>query len=182
MNKNHQKIIVVFLFAIVGMSIFSSSVSAGLLSDFFDKIREWFESSPLGGLFARPVKRMTEIDLTFYPESFILNPESTVNITSDSTKVSNFNGEVSIDLEGGFALLKESNSQLTIEEKLGEIEIHSLALSNLELKSMKLSMVSGNWTETAESGSLKMYDFLGKGVIKADSIELVGNVSKVSKE
>jgi hypothetical protein len=182
MNKNHQKIIVMFLFVIVGMSIFSSSVSAGLLSDFFDKIREWFESSPLGGLFARPVKRMTEIDLTFYPKDFALNPESIVNVTSNSTKVLNFNGGISIDLEGNFVVLKESNSQLTIEERLGKIEVHGLIIGNLELKGMKLSMVSGNWTETTDSGSLKMYDFLGKGIIDSDSIELVGNVSKVSKE
>jgi len=182
MNKTHQKIIVVFLFLVIGTSIFSSSVSAGLLSDFFNKIRDWFESSPLGGLFARPVKRITGIDLTFYPNTFTLKPESVVNVTSESTKVSNFNGEIEVNLEGGFALLKESNSQLRIEEKLGEIEIHGLSLSNLELNNMKLSMVSGNWTETTESGSLKVYDFLGKGLIKSDSIELTGNVSKVSKE
>jgi hypothetical protein len=182
MNKNYQKVVVVFLFLIIGMSIFSSGVSAGLLSDLFDNIKKWFESSPLGGLFARPVKRMTEIDLTFYPKDFVLNPESVVNVTSNCTKVSNFNGGISLDLEGDLAVLKESNSQLTIEEKLGEIEIHGLTIGSLELKGMKLSMVSGNWTETTDSGSLKMYDFLGRGVITSDSIELIGNVSKVSKD
>lgn len=182
MNSRNQKIIVVFIFVVIGTSVLASSVSAGLLSDLFDNIRKWFESSPLGGLFARPVKRISEIDLTFYPESFVLNPESAVNVTSESTKVSNFNGEVSINLGEGFVLLKESNSQLVVEEKLGVIEMHGLTFGNLELKNMKLSMVSGNWTETAESGSLKIYDFLGKGTIKTDSIELVGNVSKISKE
>jgi hypothetical protein len=182
MEKKYQKVVVVFLFLIIGMSIFSSSVSAGLLSDLFDNIRKWFESSPLGGLFARPVKRMTEIDLTFYPEDFVLNPESVVNLTSNSTKILNFNGGISLDLEGDLAVMKESNSQLTIEEKLGRMEIQGLTIGNLELKGMKLSMVSGNWTETTDSGSLKMYDFLGKGIITSDSIELVGNVSKVSKD
>jgi hypothetical protein len=182
MNQIYQKIVVVFLFAVIGISIFSSSVSAGLLSDIFDSIREWFESSPLGGLFARPVKRMTEIDLTFYPETFVLKPESMVNITSGSTKIFGFNGEMEVSIEGGFALMKEINSQLTIEERLGEMEISGLALSSLELKGVKLSMVSGNWTETTDSGSLKMYDFLGRGIITSDSIELVGNVSKISKE
>lgn len=182
MNKNHQKIIVVFLFAVIGMSIFSSSVSAGLLSDFLEKIRGWFESSPLSGLFARPVKRMTEIDLTFYPKDFVLRPESVVNVTSNSTKVMNFKGEVSIDLEGNFVVLKDANSELTIEERLGEIDVHGLVVSNLKLAGMKLDMISGNWTESTESGSLKIYDFLGEGIITSDSIELVGNVSKIFKE
>jgi hypothetical protein len=182
MNKNRQKITVVFLFAVIGMSIFSSSVSAGLLSDIFDSIREWFESSPLGGLFARPVKRMAEIDLTFYPETFLLRPESMVNITSDSTGIFGFNGEMDVSIAEDFVLMKESNSQLTVKERLGEIEISGLVISSLELNGMKLNMVSGNWTETTDSGSLKMYDFLGRGIITSDSIELVGNVSKVSKE
>ena len=182
MNQTQQKFIVVFIFAVIGVSIFASSVSAGLLSDFFDKIREWFESSPLGGFFARPVKRMTEIDLAFYPKNFVLKPESIVNVSSNSTKITNFNGEIEVNIEGGFALLKESNSRLVIEERIGQIEISGLTITNLELKGMKLSLVSGNWTETTDSGSLKAYDFLGKGVLKHDSIELIGNVSKVSKE
>lgn len=182
MNKRNQKIIVVFLFLVIGTSIFASGVSAGLLSDIFDNIKKWFESSPLGGLFSTPVKRMAEIDLTFYPKTFVLKPESMVNMTSDSTKVSNFNGEIQVNLEGGFALLKESDSQLVIEERIGNVEIHGMSLGSLELKSTKLSMVSGNWTETTESGSLKIYDFLGKCLLKADSIELIGNVSRISKD
>ncbi|NIP40199.1 MAG: hypothetical protein GTN39_01615 [Candidatus Aenigmarchaeota archaeon] len=182
MNKTHQRMIVVFLFVIIGTSVLASGVSAGLLSDIFDNIKKWFESSPLGGLFSRPVKRMAEIDLTFYPKNFVLNPESVVNVTSNSTRVSNFKGEIEVNLEGGVALLKESNSPLIIEERIGNVEIHGMSLGSLELKNTKLSMVSGNWTETTESGSLKIYDFLGKALLKTDSIELIGNVSKVSKE
>jgi len=182
MKNAQQKIIVVFIFLVIGISVFSSSASAGLLSDILDNIKKWFESSPLGGLFSMPVKRMTEIDITFYPGSFDLIPESAVNLTSNSTWVSNFKGEISVDLDGDSMLLKEGNSQLVIEERLGVVEISALSLGSLELNSMKLSMVSGNWTETTDSGSLKVYDFLGKGIITSDSIELIGNVSKISKE
>ncbi len=182
MNETHRKVLAVSIFIIMGISLFSSSASAGLLSDFFDKIREWFESSPFGNLFARPVKRMTEIDLTFYPKSFVFKPESMVNLTTDSTRILNFNGEIELDLEKGLAILRESNSQLRIEEKIETMEIQGLSLGSLELRNMKLTMISGNWTETTESGSLKMYDFLGKALLKPDSIELIGNVSKVVKE
>lgn len=182
MNGTGHKLIIIFVFVIIGTSIMASGVSAGLLSDLLDNIGRWFESSPLGGLFSRPVKRMVEMNLTFYPEGFTFSPESMVNVTSDSTKVSNFNGNIEVDLKNDIVLLKVSNSGMTIEERIETIEIHGLSFSNLELSSMKLSMVSGNWTEMTKSGSLKVYDFLGEGTITPEYIQLVGNVSKVSKE
>jgi hypothetical protein len=174
-------IFIAFLISFLLVSSFIPSVSAqGFLSDIFEKIKQWFESSPFGNIFAQPVKRMEEIDLTFYPENFSLSLNTFVNITSNSTKISNFKGDLLVS--NGYLELKEFGSSLTLEQRIDDLlEIHGLGITNLELKNMKLHMISGNWNETSENGSVKIFDFLGKGIIRKDMVELIGNVSKVIK-
>jgi hypothetical protein len=174
--------------AIVLVALFLLSVTArpvraeGLLSDFFDMIKKWFESSPLGNLFAMPVKRIETVKLGFYPETFEFKAEDFVNISTVTSEVSNFKGNIGIDMGNKILVLKEAGSSLSIKEKIGEINIVGLKLNSLELKNMKLVLTSGNWNETAENGTITIKDFLGDALVKEGVIELEGNVSKVLKE
>ena len=178
--KRAITMILVVLFLSV-MVITPTARAEGLLSDFFNMIKKWFESSPLGNLFSMPVKRIETIKLSFYPESFEFNVEDFVNISTSEIEISNFKGLMSIDIEGKIMVLKEAGSSLSIKETIGTINIGGLRIGSLELKDMKLALVSGNWNETTENGSIMIKDFLGKGLVKEGVIELEGNVSKVIK-
>ncbi len=173
------------LLVIIGVSFLLLSVTAvdvsaeGLLSDVFNKIREWFDSSPFGGIFSQPVKRVEEIDMTFYPESFEKELQSPVNITSVSTNVYNFRGTIGIS--GRQVSLRESGTALAVECESESFDITGLEIPKLELENMRLMMISGNWNETTENGTVELTDFLGKAFVRNGSIELVGKVSKIIK-
>lgn len=169
----------VFLFL---LSLTAQSVRAeGLLSDFFDMIKKWFESSPLGNLFAMPVKRIEVIKLSFYPETFEFNIEDFVNITLGGNEISNFKGNLEIDMENKRVVLKEAGSSLSVKGVVGDVNVRGIKIGSLELKNMKLVLASGNWNETAENGSITIKDFLGDMMLKEGVIELDGNVSKIIK-
>ncbi len=177
--KNAITICLVVLFLSM---MFAPVVKAeGLLSDFFEMIKKWFESSPLGNLFAMPVKRIETMKLSFYPESFEFNAEDFVNITTKESEISNFKGNMNVDMGNKIMVLKESGSSLSIKKTIGIINIHDLKLNSLELKDMKLILTSGNWNETTENGSIVVKDFLGNVFVKEGVIELEGNVSKLTK-
>lgn len=177
-----KKIITVVLVVLLLSVIVAQPVRAeGLLSDFFEMIKKWFESSPLGNLFSMPVKRIEMIKLSFHPESFEFDSNDFVNISTNTSEVLNFKGNIGIDMGNKILVLKESGSTLSIKETLGTINIEGLKLNSLELKDMKLALTSGNWNETTENGSVTIKDFLGNAVVKEGVIELEGNVSKLIK-
>lgn len=177
-----KKIITMVLVVLLLSVIVAQPVRAeGLLSDFFDMIKKWFESSPLGNLFSMPVKRIEMIKLSFHPESFEFGSDDFVNISTDTSEVSNFKGNIGIDMGSKILVLKESGSTLSIKETIGTINIEGLKINSLELKEMKLTLTSGNWNETTENGSVTIKDFLGNAVVKEGVIELEGNVSKLIK-
>ncbi|MEE9323225.1 MAG: hypothetical protein V3U72_01645 [Candidatus Aenigmarchaeota archaeon] len=178
--KRAITIILVVLFLSI-MVITPTARAEGLLSDFFNMIKKWFESSPLGNLFSMPVKRIETIKMSFYPESFEFSMDDFVNISTGTGEISNFKGHMSIDMGNKILVLKEAGSSLSIKETIGEINVEGLKIGSLELKGMKLVLASGNWNETTENGSVTIKDFLGRGLIKEGAIELEGNVSKVIK-
>jgi hypothetical protein len=178
MNKAITLMFVVLFLSIV---IAPAVRAEGLLSDIFNGIKKWFESSPLGNLFTAPVKRTEAIKLGFYPETFEFNAADFVNITTTTGEISNFKGTIAMDMKNKVSTLKESGSVLLIKEVIGTISIDGLKLNSLELNGMKLTLASGNWNETTENGSVTINDFLGKGMIKEGFIELEGNVSRISK-
>jgi hypothetical protein len=180
-----MKILAIALVALIlsiTIAATAQSVRAeGLLSDFFDMVKKWFDSSPLGNLFTAPVKRNEFIRLAFYPETFDFSTADLINITTATGEISNFKGTASVDMKNKALYFKESGSSLVIKETIGIINVDNLKISSLELKDMKLSLVSGNWNETTESGSISISDFLGKATIKDDYIEIEGNVSRLVK-
>lgn len=171
--------VLVFLF--LSLMFVPSARAEGILSDFFDMIKKWFESSPLGNLFSMPVKRIETLKLSFYPESFEFTADDFVNISMDTSEVSNFKGNVNVDMENKVMVLKESGSQLSIKKTMGTVNIEGLKINSLELRDMKLVLTSGNWNETTENGSVTVKDFLGDALVKEGVIELEGNVSKLVK-
>ncbi len=180
MKKATAAVLVVLFFSL--MLTIPTARAEGLLSDFFDMIKKWFESSPLGNLFATPIKRIEVVKLSFYPETFEITADDFVNISTGTSEVSNFKGDMGIDMGNKILVLKETGSSLSIKETIGEVSIEGLKINSIEVKDMKLVLTSGNWNETTENGSVIIKDFLGKCVIKEGIIELDGNVSKIIKD
>jgi hypothetical protein len=176
-----KAITLAMLVLFLSISIIPEVRAEGLLSDFFDMIKRWFESSPLGNLFTVPVKRVEIIKISFYPETFEFNAQDFVNMSTSTSEISNFKGSVSIDMGSKAVTLKETGSSLVVKETLGVINVYGMKLNALELKGMKLILTSGNWNETTENGSVVINDFLGTGTIKEGVIELDGNVSRLVK-
>ena len=178
-----KKVVVIVMVALL-LSVYiprGARAEGGLLSDFFDMIKKWFESSPLGNIFNAPVKRIETIKLGFYPESFEINAADPINMTTASSGIYNFKGKLSIDMKNRLVLMQETGSSLVIKESIGTINVDGLKLNSLDLKGMKLVLTTGNWNETTDNGSVVINDFLGKGTIKDGFIEIEGNVSRVVK-
>ncbi len=177
-----KRVVAVLIVALLLSITMAQGVRAeGLLSDFFGMIKSWFESSPLGNIFNAPVKRTETIKLGFYPESFEFNAAEPVNMSTNSSEISNFKGSVSVDMKNKVVVMQETGTSLLIKESLGTISVNGLKLTSLELKDMKLVLTTGNWNETTEKGSVSLNDFLGTGTIKDGLIEIEGNVSRVVK-
>lgn len=173
---------VILLVSLLSFSLLPTNVAAeGFLSDILDRIREWFEMSPFGGIFTQPVKRTGEMRLTFYPETFSTKIGSHVNITSNTTGIWNFKGEMGIVMVNNMMVLKEEGTNLLIEQRIGDIVIENLEIPTLELTGMKLVLETGNWTQTSEDGSVNVKDFFGNAYIDRGVIRLEGNVSKLDR-
>lgn len=172
--------ILVFLFL---LSMTAQPVRAqGILTDFFEMIKNWFESSPLGNLFAMPIKRIETISLSFYPQTFEFDIGEYANITTNTSEISNFKGKMNVDMASKSMYLQEEGTSLMIREYIGEIRVDDFKISSLDLKNMKLVISSGNWNETTENGSVTIRDFLGNAIVKDGMITLEGNVSRIDKE
>jgi hypothetical protein len=180
-----QKLLIVAVFSILALSMFSASASAeGFLSDIFRTIQQWFAMSPFGNLFPQQEQaRVAEVSLTFFPESFRTEIDSPVNITANSTNILNFKGELNIILtnESKVVILREKGSDLIVEQKVDTIVIKDVKIPTMELKNTRLILISGNWTETSDTGVLKINDFLGTMTVRKNLVELKGNISKFEK-
>lgn len=169
---------------VLSITVIATAQSAraeGMLTDFFDMVKNWFDSSPLGNMFTSPIKRNDAIKLAFYPETFEFVTTDMINITTITSEIGNFKGTAYVDMKNRAIYFREAGSSLMIKEVIGIVNIGSLKISSLELKNMKLSLASGNWNENTESGSISINDFLGKAVIKDGYIEIEGNVSRMVK-
>lgn len=177
-----KRVITVILVGLLLSITFAPTAKAeGFLSDFFNMIKNWFESSPLGNLFSTPIKRIETVKLSFYPDTFEFNVEEAVNMSTETTEISNFKGQMGIDMANKILTLKEAGTSLIIKETIGEVNINGLKIGSLELNELKLVLISGNWNETTENGSVTIKDFLGDVIIKEGVIELEGNISKMIK-
>ena len=166
---------------IVSLSIAPGVRAEGMLSNFFNAIKQWFESSPIGNIFNAPVKRAETIKLSFYPETFEFAAQEPINISSEGMEISNFKGAVAVDMPNKMLTLKEASTSLMVQKKIGEITLREIRIASLELSGMKLVLAYGNWNETTENGTIKIADFLGTGTIKDGMVEIEGNASRIIK-
>jgi hypothetical protein len=180
-----RKALILIMCAVVALSMFSSSVAAeGFLSEIFKTISDWFSMSPFGNVFqTQPEKGSEEVTITFFPESFMLSLENPVNITSNLTSIFNFKGELNVILtnQSKAMLLREKGSSLIVEQRIDTVVVKDVVIPEFELKNTKLVLVTGNWTETSESGVLKIYSFMGTMTVKKNLIEMKGNITRFEK-
>ena len=59
--------------------------------------------------------------------------------------------------------------------------IEGLSIADLSLTSMRIELISGEWNETSQNGSVSIQEFLGTALVTMDGIELDGNVSRLVK-
>jgi hypothetical protein len=153
---------------------------AGFFSDLVNGIKNWLGNSPLSGIFSSKPSNM-EISLTFYPGDFNLNYEDSINISSETAGIDNFRGTFEIKPSEGF-MLKQKNSDLVIQLKTENLTINNIRINEISLENTKLNLVSGNWNETSENGSIMIKNFVGKAFISRNKIEMTGNVSSLEKK
>jgi len=164
-NKSLALIMVSFLLATV---LAAPQAKAGFFSDL------------VNGIFSSKPSNM-EISLTFYPGDFNLNYEDSINISSETAGIDNFRGTFEIKPSEGF-MLKQKNSDLVIQLKTENLTINNIRINEISLENTKLNLVSGNWNETSENGSIMIKNFVGKAFISRNKIEMTGNVSSLEKK
>jgi len=79
-------------------------------------------------------------------------------------------------------MLKQKNSDLVIQLKTENLTINNIRINEISLENTKLNLVSGNWNETSENGSIMIKNFVGKAFISRNKIEMTGNVSSLEKK
>jgi len=117
--------------------------------------------------------------LTVYPQgAFVLRPDSSINITIESTSFSDFLGEIKADYVNKTVKFTDSRTPLKVEFPLNKVDLGSLRLAKLDFLNTKLDIKKDGWTKSLENGTVEVEGFTGTGTINADSFKMVGNVTK----
>ena len=169
--------------------LFVSSMLIGdfAITDFFadiaEKLGEWLGNSPFGGMFTAPTQssviNTNIIDVSIYPDTFILKPDYPVNMSFNEKEITGFMGDIIIDYDEKKITLDESNSQLNIVMPIENVEIHGLILKKLLIQEKGIEANTGNWEIQTDNGTIEIYDFSGFGEISSESIHLEGNITKL---
>lgn len=180
--KKEMLLVAVFVVLLLSSTVLVASVSGqGFFSDILDNIKKWFESSPFGNLLSSPVKSTEEVKLVFRSDELQLEISNPVNITANGSRVMNFRGTLEINKQDNTAMFRQTGSSLVFVQDIGNIRIEGLMLPALDLTNRELQIISGNWNETSQNGSVDIRDFTGVAIITPSQVELDGNVSKLSK-
>lgn len=162
-------------------------VSSVLVGDFgikdifsgtVNKISEWLGSSPFGGLFPSPETSHKEVVISLYPESFILVPETTVDISLDSINFTNFKGKITTHFQNNTICFEES-AGLNINMPIQRTKIKNVKIRSIKLENIRYRVVSGESDITNENGTIEITSFSGTVVIEGIFIEFIGNISLV---
>ena len=148
-------------------------------SDLFDRTGNRLGGSPFGGFFSTPTARNMEVNVTLFPDDFVLIPDSAINLTIEPINLEDFQGEIRVYFSNQTLILKEKNSPLTINTDLRDIEIENLVLNKLLLEDEAFEIEPNI---TTSNGTIDMTGFLGTAFIHTDNIELIGNVSSLKIE
>ena len=121
-----------------------------------------------------------QLDLTVYPEgTFVLKPDSPLNITIESTTFSDFLGEIRVDYQNKTIKFVDSRTPLKLDFQLSTVNLgRGLKLNKLSLANTKFNITKDGWSKTIENVTIEVDGFTGSGTINTDSLQVVGNVSK----
>ncbi|MBU0898588.1 MAG: hypothetical protein KKB03_02245 [Nanoarchaeota archaeon] len=163
-----------------GLIVVSSLVVGGfggnIFSDLLDNVGNWLGSSPFGGFFSTPEVKTHEVDMTIYPVKISLDPELSVNLSTDDTVIENFKGTISFDFEEQKMLLEESSTSLKFELPIKNMEINNFKLNSFSADNIKLKIAPDI---VSENGSIQLQNFFGKVIVTTENLKLEGNVSKI---
>ena len=120
------------------------------------------------------------LDLAVYPEGvFVIKPDSPIDITIESTSISDFLGEIRVDYLNKTVKFVDSRTPLKVDYQLSKVDLGSnLKLTKLSLVNTKLNITKDGWSKLLQNGTVEVEGFVGSGVINTDSFQIVGNVSK----
>ena len=165
--------------------ILLSSSLAGNLGGLKDKLFSLFGGfgegvkGSLGGIL--PEQTTKALDLEITANVLDIKSDTPVILESSSFKAEEFVGTIKLDFNNGKVVYTEDNSKFNLNTKL-EGEIKNLKFKKLVLKNLGLKVLNGEWKDTAENGTIEIYDFYGRGLIRPNSFELIGNVSDIIRK
>jgi len=145
-------------------------------NDILFSISNWFQESPLSGIFSEPEKGSKEVSFFLYSENFSIDLTDH-NISLGDIDFSLFTGTLFIDFENNTLSLQEKGSDLNIKSPLKQTTLENIRISSWVLNNMKFNVTSVNMD--TDSGIIEIYGFLGTLMVNEDNIFLNGNISKL---
>ena len=166
-----------FTAIILVSSVALGGFGTGFFSDILDNIGDWLGTSPFSGFFITPTAKTHAVELTLYPETIELSPDSKINLSTEKSKLMNFKGKMTIDFNSQIIRLEESGTSLIFEIPIEEVEVTNVKLSSLSVDNVSLRVSPDI---VSEKGSAQMQNFYGSVLINLDSLSFKGNVSKIT--
>ena len=169
----------VFAILIVASSALVSN--SGIKDTFLNStgnIGDWLGGSPFGSLFQTPQKEMTWVKIDIKSGQIGLVMESPVNITSDSSSIKNFKGDMNIDFDTNSSQFILSGTDFVMDTKIERMKIEGVRISSLVLDNIDYVVESEKSSVTGTDDRLEIHDFAGDITIDG-SLMLEGNVSVV---
>ena len=127
--------------------------------------------------------RAGHLDLTVYPQGvFVLRPDSSLNISLETTVFSDFLGEIRIDYVNKTIRFTDSRTPLKVDFPLNKVNLRNLRLTKLDLQNTKMDIKKDGWSKSLENGTVDVDVFIGSGAISSESVQFIGNVSSFEEK
>jgi hypothetical protein len=168
--------------------VFVSSVFVGDfgIRDFFgtltERLGEWLGNSPFGGLFTAPTTSIINADtvsLKIYPDTFLLKPDHSVNVTFGRREIADFMGEIEVDYVRKRITLDEANSHLILTMPLEQTTFTGVMLKKFVVDKERIDVSTGDWEISSHNGTIELYDFQGTVEIDSRSVSFSGNITRL---
>jgi hypothetical protein len=165
---------------VISMVLVGNSDLKDRFGSIVGKLTDWLGGTPVslpGGI---GNAKDNSVSITLYPMNFTLNPDTRLNLTLGESYFENFNGQVSFDFQTNKIYLKEKSSTFMVSSPMQNFVMEDFSISRLTLKEMKFTLMSSQSNITNENGSLDIQGFSGTFSVQNSSINLAGNVTKIT--
>lgn len=165
---------------VISMVLVGNSDLKDRFGSIVGKLSDWLGGTPVslpGGI---GKSSSSIVSVTLYPNNFTLNPDTKLNLTLGDSYFENFNGQVSFDFQANKIYLKEKSSSFTVSSPIQDFVMQDFKISRLTLSGMKFTVQSVQSNITNENGSLDIQGFQGIFSVGNSSINLYGNVTKIT--